>query len=129
MTYDAEDWKYCDGYDRRFYTETLHGLKPAGRSQLKDREPREQIPEDCYDVGDGIYNPVSRVVTDYHGEFVRNAGKHNHSISLCTDRLLLLVLLDDDEHQWIVQNCRKGWDENVGGQNPRLKPDITKLKN
>jgi hypothetical protein len=75
LTYDAEDWKYCDGYDRRFYTETLHGLKPAGRSQLKDNEPPQVIPEDCYDVGDGMYNPRSRVVTDYKGEFVRNAGK------------------------------------------------------
>ncbi len=75
LTYDAEDWKYCDGYDRRFYTETLHGLKPAGRSQLKDNEPPEVIPHDCYDVGDGIYNPVSRIVTDYNGEFIRNAGK------------------------------------------------------
>jgi len=36
--------------------------------------------------------------------------------------------VDDDEHQWIVRTCRKGWDEHVGGQNPRLKPDISKLK-
>ena len=37
--------------------------------------------------------------------------------------------LDDDEHQWIIRTCRKGWDEHVGGQNPRLKPDMSKLKN
>ena len=30
LEYDAEDWEYCDGYDRRFYTEICHGLKPAG---------------------------------------------------------------------------------------------------
>lgn len=75
LTYDAHDWKYCDGYDRRFYTETQHGLKPAGRSQLKDREPTQKIPENSYDVGDGIYDPVSRIVTDYRGDFLRNAGK------------------------------------------------------
>lgn len=22
-------------------------------------------------------------------------------------------LLDDDEHEWIIKTCRKGWDENV----------------
>ena len=37
--------------------------------------------------------------------------------------------IDDDEHHWIVRTCRKGWDEHVGGQNPRLKPDMSKLKN
>jgi hypothetical protein len=39
------------------------------------------------------------------------------------------TILDDDEHQWIVRTCRKGWDEHVGGQNARLKPDMSKLKN
>lgn len=75
MTYDPNDWKYCDGYDRRFYTETLNGLKPAGRSQLKDNEPPQSIPEHCYDVGDGIYDPKTRIVTDYHDDFLRNAGQ------------------------------------------------------
>jgi len=41
---------------------------------------------------------------------------------------LCFFCVDDDEHQWIVRTCRKGWDEHVGGQNPRLKPDISKLK-
>ena len=30
LDYKEEDWEYCDGYDRRFYTETCNGLKPAG---------------------------------------------------------------------------------------------------
>ena len=75
LVYDPNDWKYCDGYDRRFYTETLHGLKPAGRSQLKNNEPPQKIPEHCYDVGDGIYDPHTRIVTDYRGDFLRNAGE------------------------------------------------------
>jgi hypothetical protein len=32
LEYEEEDWLYCDGYDRRFYTEICNGLKPAGRS-------------------------------------------------------------------------------------------------
>lgn len=40
-----------------------------------------------------------------------------------------LSSIDDDEHEWIVRTCRKGWDEHIGGQNPRLKPDMSKLKN
>lgn len=32
---------------------------------------------------------------------------------------IIVLLLDDDEHAWIVKTCRKGWDENVG-----YKPDL-----
>lgn len=30
LEYAAERWDYCDGYDRRFYTEICSGLRPAG---------------------------------------------------------------------------------------------------
>ncbi|KAK2571222.1 MORN repeat-containing protein 5 [Acropora cervicornis] len=52
LEYNTDDWEYCDEYDRRFYTEICHGLKPA----------------------------------------------------------------DDDEHDWILKTCRKGWDENRGNK-------------
>ncbi|KAK7095211.1 MORN repeat-containing protein 5-like [Littorina saxatilis] len=94
LQYEEENWEYCDGYDRRFYTEICKGLKPAGRSQLTNKVPPLVIPEGCYDCGDGFYDPNSRVVVDYKMKFLRNA--------------------DDDEHDWIVKTCRKGWDEYVG---------------
>lgn len=94
---------------------------------MKDNEPPQTIPHDCYDVGDGIYDPASRVVTAYQGEFVRNAGKLIRQ--LYDDTTVCCSHLDDDEHAWIVRTCRKGWDEHVGGQNPRLQPDMSKLKN
>lgn len=46
----------------------------AGRSQLTNRIPPREIPEGCYDCGDGFYNPVSRVIVDYEHKFLRNAG-------------------------------------------------------
>ncbi|CAN0246276.1 unnamed protein product [Lampetra planeri] len=94
LVYAEEGWSYCTGDDRRFYTEICNGLKPAGRSQLTNIDPPREIPPGCYDCGDGFYDPGTRVVSDYNHEFLRNA--------------------DDDEHDWIVRNCRKGWDENVG---------------
>ncbi|XP_078489219.1 MORN repeat-containing protein 5-like [Ciona intestinalis] len=96
LEYDIDDWEYCDGYDRRFYTEICNGLKPAGRSQLTNRIPPREIPEGHYDCGDGFYNPKTKIITDYNIKFLRNA--------------------DDDEHAWIVKTCRKGWDEIVGYQ-------------
>ncbi|KAF5923321.1 hypothetical protein HPG69_017828 [Diceros bicornis minor] len=74
LQYDGENWHYCDGYDRRFYTEICYGLKPAGISQLTNMDPPRKIPKGCYDCGDGFYNPVTRIVKDYRNRFLRNAG-------------------------------------------------------
>ena len=64
-----------------------------GRSQLTNEIPPKTIPSNCYDCGDGFYNPETRIVNNYAGKFLRNA--------------------DDDEHEWITKTCRKGWDENI----------------
>uniref|UniRef100_A0A8C6YAB6 Uncharacterized protein n=1 Tax=Naja naja TaxID=35670 RepID=A0A8C6YAB6_NAJNA len=64
LEYKDNKWHYCDGYDRRFYTEICNGLKPAGISQLTDLDPPRHIPTGCYDCGDGFYNPNTRVVVD-----------------------------------------------------------------
>lgn len=53
---------------------TIFLLELIGRSQLTDRVPPREIPEGCYDCGDGFYNPISRVVVDYNHKFLRNAG-------------------------------------------------------
>jgi hypothetical protein len=74
LEFAEKDWEYCDGYDRRFFTEICDGLKPAGRSQLTNKVPPRTIPSNCYDCGDGFYNPETRVVNDYNGKFLRNAG-------------------------------------------------------
>ncbi|XP_078128200.1 MORN repeat-containing protein 5 [Sander vitreus] len=97
LQYQEKDWDYCDGYDRRFYSERCNGLRPAGESQLTDLHPPRLIPDGCYDCGDGFYDPNTRVVTSHSGRFLRNA--------------------DDSEHEWIVRTCRKAWDE-VAGVDP-----------
>ncbi|XP_036451244.1 MORN repeat-containing protein 5 isoform X2 [Colossoma macropomum] len=103
LQYQETDWDYCDGYDRRFYTERCHGLKPAGESQLTNKDPPRLIPDGCYDCGDGFYNPNTRVVSDYKGNFLRNADK--------------------EEHEWIVRSCRKSWDEFVGRFSGNSSPE------
>ncbi|XP_022061874.1 MORN repeat-containing protein 5 [Acanthochromis polyacanthus] len=94
LQYQEKDWDYCDGYNRRFYSERCNGLRPAGESQVSDIHPPRVIPDGCYDCGDGFYDPNTRVVTSYAGRFLRNA--------------------DDCEHEWIVRTCLKAWDESVG---------------
>ncbi|EDV18906.1 uncharacterized protein TRIADDRAFT_34471, partial [Trichoplax adhaerens] len=46
-------------------------------------EPPPSIPEGCYDCGDGFYDPKTRVVTDYDGKFLRNAGKYGSDVFRC----------------------------------------------
>ena len=50
----------------------------VGRTQLVDKEPHKDIPFGWYDVGDGLYNPDSRVVYTYTNKFLRNAGTYIH---------------------------------------------------
>ncbi|XP_019909149.1 MORN repeat-containing protein 5 isoform X2 [Esox lucius] len=99
LEYRNKDWDYCDGYDRRFYTERCSGLKPAGVSQLTNLDPPHVIPSGCYDCGDGFYDPNTRVITDYEQHFLRNA--------------------DDYEHEWIMRTCRKSRDEIAGNSTDR----------
>ncbi|XP_029693219.1 MORN repeat-containing protein 5 isoform X1 [Takifugu rubripes] len=75
LRYQDDDWRYCDGHDRRFYTERCSGLRPSGESQLTEPHPPHAIPEGCYDCGEGFYDPRTRAVTSYEGGFLRNAGQ------------------------------------------------------
>lgn len=50
-------------------------MNSKGRSQLTNITPAKKIPSNCYDCGDGYYNPDNRIVSDYEGKFLRNAGR------------------------------------------------------
>ncbi|XP_020615035.1 MORN repeat-containing protein 5-like [Orbicella faveolata] len=92
---EMDIWNYCDGdVDRVFKSEDENGIKPAGRSQLTNQDPPQTIPEGMYDCGDGFYDPVTRKVVNYDFVFLRNT--------------------DEKEHNWIINHCRKAWDEPVG---------------
>uniref|UniRef100_A0A3P9H0N1 MORN repeat-containing protein 5 n=1 Tax=Oryzias latipes TaxID=8090 RepID=A0A3P9H0N1_ORYLA len=94
LQYQENNWDYCDGNDRRFYSERCNGIRPAGESQMTDLHPPRPIPAGCYDCADGFYDPVTRVITSYSGGFARSA--------------------DDSEHEWIVRTCRKAWGDGGG---------------
>lgn len=94
LKYTESRWEYCNGQDRRFYSEICHGIKPAGttkywytvsttpapphthvgQTQLTNTEPYSEMPLGWYDCGDGLYNPENRVVYTYGMKFLRNAG-------------------------------------------------------
>ncbi|KAK2888384.1 hypothetical protein Q8A73_019832 [Channa argus] len=98
LQYHEKGWDYCDGYDRRFYTERCNGLRPAGESQLTNLHPPRVIPDGCYDCGDGFYDPTIRVVTSYAGRFLRNAGEGKYPviITVVTSKTVDLGEMDED---------------------------------
>eukprot|EP01112_Ceratiomyxa_fruticulosa_P008927 TRINITY_DN2322_c0_g2_i1.p1 TRINITY_DN2322_c0_g2~~TRINITY_DN2322_c0_g2_i1.p1 ORF type:complete len:168 (-),score=29.91 TRINITY_DN2322_c0_g2_i1:238-741(-) len=91
LEYSSNNWTYCTSVDRRFYSEQVNGLKPAGLSQISNKETSNNIPYGTYDTGDGYYEPKQRKIFQYPsegGNFIR--------------------VPEEDERDWIVKNCRVG---------------------
>lgn len=90
------EWTYCRGDgDRRFYSELVEGLRPAGDSQLSNTHPPPIIPAGSYDVGDGflfedgkVYDYLTEPGSTPIGEPRRTASQ--------------------DEEAWAKANCRRG---------------------
>ena len=85
----ASEWKYCIGEDRRFHSEALEGILPAGETQLLNKRPSPAIPEGCYDAGDGYYDPKRGEIFAY-------------------DSGLVLRRARADEVAWITRKCAYG---------------------
>mmetsp|Transcript_19757 Transcript_19757/g.51040 ORF Transcript_19757/g.51040 Transcript_19757/m.51040 type:complete len:167 (-) Transcript_19757:99-599(-) len=81
------EWKYCNGEDRRFFRETIEGLRPTGDEQLTNDHPAVEIPKGMYDIGRGVFNPSDGNVYSYDHELI---GKPAES------------------EEWILAMCRKG---------------------
>eukprot|EP00164_Ancoracysta_twista_P002477 GFYU01003288.1.p2 GENE.GFYU01003288.1~~GFYU01003288.1.p2 ORF type:complete len:155 (-),score=41.94 GFYU01003288.1:430-894(-) len=88
LEYNEGDWPYCTADDRRFYTEQLYGLKPAGQSQGTNAHPPPPVPAGAFDCNDGYLVPEEGKIYSYDGEFRRRPTL--------------------EEAQWIVDNCRIG---------------------
>ncbi len=90
LLYDEGDWDYCDEDDRRFQTERVSGVRPAGASLIVDRGTPAVLPPGCFDTGDGVYNSATNQITAYG------------------DPEKVLRTPDAAEQEWIVEHCRKG---------------------
>ena len=66
-------WEYCTNKDRQFYTEIRKGLRPDGKTlKVNDEAGPKRIPEGTYDIGDGYFDPVKRVICEYDSSFKRD---------------------------------------------------------
>ena len=65
----------------------IKGLRPDGLTLLSnDITGLKVIPEGTYDVGDGYYDPVKRVICEYDSTFKRD--------------------INPGEELWILEKCR-----------------------
>ena len=69
MEFEEKTWNYSTFNDRRFYTEVSTGnLRPDGKTLFTNNPDGPQvIPEGTYDIGDGFYDPVKRIICKYDG--------------------------------------------------------------
>ena len=113
LGYADGSWEYCTIKDRKFYTETMKGLRPDGLTLItNDIKGPKTIPEGTYDIGDGYYDPNKRAIYEYDGQFKRD--------------------LDQGEEQWIVEKCRYNAkhfedDTHLDGQNDKIIREMIKL--
>ncbi|KAJ3621561.1 hypothetical protein MTP99_003678 [Tenebrio molitor] len=118
-----DNWTYCVMPDRRFNVSIREGLQPAGREFETNQQPTRPIEHDCYDTGDGFYNPISKsIVTARDPEDYANLEDRSSVVIEKNDDTFwvnAITIVSDQRHKWIVDNCRKGWDEPVG-----YRPDL-----
>jgi hypothetical protein len=87
LEFEDKNWNYSTHQDRRFYTEVSTGtLRPDGKTLFTNNPDPAPIPEGTYDIGDGFYDPIKRVICKYDGQFARE--------------------LNIGEEQWIIEKCR-----------------------
>ena len=87
LPYENRDWTYSTQRDRSFYTEVLMGIRPDGKTLIVNNiDGPRLIPQGCYDIGDGFYDPTKRMICNYDGAFKRN--------------------METGEEEWIVSKCR-----------------------
>mmetsp|Transcript_26327 Transcript_26327/g.49402 ORF Transcript_26327/g.49402 Transcript_26327/m.49402 type:complete len:170 (+) Transcript_26327:70-579(+) len=86
---ELDSWEYCDGEeDRRFHSEIKAGV-PEGEMKYVSANVCPALPEGCYDVDEGYYNPDDKAIFDY---------KTNDVVRYP----------ENSEAAWIVEHCRKG---------------------
>mmetsp|Transcript_62056 Transcript_62056/g.134658 ORF Transcript_62056/g.134658 Transcript_62056/m.134658 type:complete len:357 (-) Transcript_62056:139-1209(-) len=101
LLYEDRNWQYVSQGDRRFYTEVLHGLQPAGQTLLTNEPEPPKIPKGTFDTGNGFYDTTQGMILSYDGKDV-------------------LDYPGEVEERWIKEHCRKGFQGDADRPRPAL---------
>uniref|UniRef100_A0A1A9VUX7 MORN repeat-containing protein 5 n=1 Tax=Glossina austeni TaxID=7395 RepID=A0A1A9VUX7_GLOAU len=88
---DFDKWDYCCEGDRRYLVEQIEGLAAVGPKPFKRIGQSSFIPEKLYDVGEGLFNPATRMITKRPNPFPA------YRCVAC-----------EDEYHKIREDCRSG---------------------
>ncbi|KAK9879272.1 hypothetical protein WA026_004118 [Henosepilachna vigintioctopunctata] len=124
---DIDIATYCKPPDRRFNRSYSEGMKGAPYENRTARLRERLIPEGCYDMEDGFYNPKTKWVhsADDMEHILYMAPENPQDIKLDSESDFVKFINDIPDvpvyhtESWIKENCRKAWDENVG-----YKPEL-----
>lgn len=94
LLYEDRNWQYVSQSDRRFYTEVLTGLQPAGQTLLTNERVPPKIPYGTYDTGNGYFDAATEQIMSYDGKDV-------------------IGIPAELEEQWIKNHCRRGFDKDA----------------
>ncbi|EER03984.1 MORN repeat protein, putative [Perkinsus marinus ATCC 50983] len=99
LVFKDEDWGYLCSGDRRFHNEIVNGLRPAGASLItNDPKGPPDMPEGCYDVGDGYFDPVRAVTLSYDGtKVIGTPGEEE--IKWITENAMVRFAEDEVRHE------------------------------
>ena len=81
---DSALWDYCNHNDRRYYFEIINDVKNPEVSKYTYLD--KEIPESCYDTGDGYYDPEKGMILNYDHQFLKYPN--------------------EEEEQWIITKCK-----------------------
>lgn len=106
LLYEDKNWQYVSQGDRRFYTEVLQGLQPAGKTLLTNEATPPTIPSGTYDTGNGYFDEATGHIMSYDGTEVMGTPT-------------------DDDKTWILEHCRKNFEPDVPAGEPELPESST----
>lgn len=64
LVFTQYNWEYCQGSDRRFYSEIMEGLQPIGRHCITPQKCATHLPDGCYDTVEGVYIPNKKILVN-----------------------------------------------------------------
>ncbi|XP_023017935.1 MORN repeat-containing protein 5 [Leptinotarsa decemlineata] len=73
-------WNYCQQPDRTFQIECYQGLQPPQKEFLTNSRFYQDIPENCYDTGDGYYEPQNKLIYNFKHRAMRVCRPHEEKI-------------------------------------------------
>uniref|UniRef100_A0A1A9VUX6 MORN repeat-containing protein 5 n=1 Tax=Glossina austeni TaxID=7395 RepID=A0A1A9VUX6_GLOAU len=104
---DFRKWRYCKEDDRRYFVEHISGVAPVGPlAYTASKHPARLLHQGTLDAEEGVYNPKRKIITKRLKPFPPRRHVTN------------------EEHKWIMANCRRPYFRAVDRISPRLHKKI-----